>query len=75
MTANIEINYTRGGLQQAVLENHGYVMADAALRRHAPGLISDSAAPFAVPHPAWMEEARVREGLRDSARRTFLGRR
>jgi hypothetical protein len=50
-------------------------MAEAALSRHAAGLIASEAATFAVPYPEWMAEARVREALRDSAKRQLLGRR
>lgn len=52
----------------AVLENHGYLLAEAAIMRHVPELVSPSPAPFALPHPEWMEETKVREALRDSHR-------
>lgn len=57
-----------------ILENHGYAMADAAVKRHVPSIVTD--APFAPPHPAWppAAEAAVREALRDSARLRLLGR-
>lgn len=58
----------------AVLENHGYLLADAALRRHVPELLPASPPPPAVPHPGWMDEARARAALRDSHRRRLLGR-
>jgi NTE family protein len=58
----------------AVLENHGYLLADAALRRHLPALLPAEVPILTVPHPACMNERRVRAALRDSARRTFLGR-
>jgi NTE family protein len=61
--------------EQAVLENHGYVMAEAAVQRHAGGLIGGGAAPFAVPYAEWMDEAKVRRALKTSARRQLLGRR
>jgi len=64
-----------GKAEQAVLENHGYLLADAAAR--ARGLVRRrgivTAAPE-PPHPAWMSEARVREALAASSRRTPLGR-
>lgn len=61
--------------EQAVLENHGYFLAEAAVRRHAGQLISPAATPFNVPYPEWMDESRVRDALRDSAKRSFWGRR
>src|SRR5262249_48866231 len=54
--------------EASVLENHGYLLTDAAIGTHAPGLIS-TAAPLVVPNPQWMDEARVREALQDSSRR------
>ncbi|HVY95842.1 MAG TPA: patatin-like phospholipase family protein [Solirubrobacterales bacterium] len=64
-----------GKAEQAVLENHGYLLADAAVR--ARGLARrrgiETAAPE-PPHPRWMSEARVREALASSSRRTPLGR-
>jgi NTE family protein len=57
----------------AVLENHGYTLADAAIRRHLTALVP-SPGPATIPHPEWMDEVRVRIALKDSARRVFLGR-
>lgn len=62
--------------EAAVLENHGYLLADAAVERHVPQLRT-TAAPLRVPHPAWApaaDEARIREALRGSERRRVLGR-
>ncbi|HEX8752330.1 MAG TPA: hypothetical protein VF731_02835, partial [Solirubrobacterales bacterium] len=64
-----------GEAEQAVLENHGYLLADAAVRErglHVTGGIA--ARPPHPPHPAWMPERRVREALDASSRRTALGR-
>jgi NTE family protein len=58
----------------AVLENHGYLMAEAAIQRHAPALIGQDAAALSVPHPAWLDETRVRRELAASHRRTLFGR-
>lgn len=57
----------------AILENHGYLTADTAIRARAPHLIAHDA-PLAVPHPDWMDGRKVREALEDSHRRTILGR-
>jgi NTE family protein len=59
--------------EQSVLENHGYIMAEAAIRRHAADLVAIET-PFAIPHPEWMEKSCVEEALCHSHKRTFLGR-
>lgn len=61
--------------EAAVLENHGYLLAAAAIAKHQPDLGRDRMPPIAVPHPAWLDEDRVRLALRDSHRRRILGRR
>jgi len=59
--------------EAAVLENHGYWLADAAIRKHLPEL-AKSAPPPAVPNPDWAgPEEKISDALRDSSRRTFLG--
>lgn len=58
----------------AALENHGYLLAEAALRTHVPELIATNAA-VAIPHPDWMNETRVRKALAESSKRKLLGRR
>jgi NTE family protein len=58
--------------EAAVLENHGYFMAEAATRAHFP---QDLPRPqLRAPHPAWMHETTVRAALRESGRKKFLGR-
>lgn len=52
--------------EQAILENHGYWMADVAIRVHLPALYAH-AAPLRVPNPDWVDEQKVREALRNSA--------
>jgi hypothetical protein len=56
--------------EQAVLENHGYLLADAALRANG-GRGGPSAKP---PHRHWMDEGRVRQALMASSRRMRRGR-
>lgn len=61
--------------EQAVLENHGYLLADAALRER--GLATAGGVeglPPEPPHPRWMREVRVREALSGSSRRKMVGR-
>jgi hypothetical protein len=64
-----------GEAEQAVLENHGYLLADAALRnggfRVAAGI---EPLPPLPPHPRWMDPDRVRAALGASSRRTPIGR-
>jgi NTE family protein len=58
--------------EQSVLENHGYLLADAAIKRHAPQLITEPA-PLKIPYPAWMDENAVAKALRNSGKWKFLG--
>jgi NTE family protein len=59
--------------EAAVLENHGYLLADAAVKRHVPALLPSVAPPLVVPYPDWMDESRVRGALKDSGHRSLLG--
>jgi NTE family protein len=62
--------------EQAVLENHGYVVADYAAQQRAADLISAGAQPLVVPNPDWLEEAKVRRAMADSHRQQLpFGRR
>jgi NTE family protein len=60
--------------EAAVLENHGSLPADAAVKRHVPTLLPASIPTLAVPHPGWMDEDRVRAELKDSGHRSLIGR-
>ena len=57
-----------------MLENHGYLIAETAIRRHAPELATETA-PLAIPHPDWMDEERAATALEDSSRTRFFSRR
>jgi len=59
--------------EMAVLENHGYSMAEAAVRRYAPALVVPNALPFAMPYPDWLDENRVKEALEDSSKIKLFG--
>ncbi|HEX6966317.1 MAG TPA: patatin-like phospholipase family protein, partial [Gemmatimonadaceae bacterium] len=59
--------------EAAVLENHGYLLADVAIRRHVRALLPNEIPPLAVPHPAWLDEPRVRAALARSGKQTVLG--
>jgi hypothetical protein len=64
-----------GEAEQAVLENHGYLLADAGVReRGLVGTMGIEPCPPEPPHPRWMSEERVREALVGSARRSAVGR-
>ena len=60
----------------AALENHGYLVAEAALRRRVPALIANPGAPLVLPHaaPRWADERRLREALAGGHARRLLGR-
>jgi NTE family protein len=58
----------------AVLENHGYLIAETAIRRHAPEFATKPP-PLAIPHPEWMDEKRAAVALADSSRTRFFSRR
>lgn len=62
--------------EYAVLENHGYLLAEAAIHAHLAGALPVPASPpaLAIPHPDWMDEPDVRRALAGSARHTFWGR-
>jgi NTE family protein len=60
--------------EAAVLEDHGYLLADAAVKRHVPTLLPAAVPPLAVPHPGWMDEGRVRAALKHSGHRSLFGR-
>ena len=64
-----------GEAEQAVLENHGYLLADAAVRgRGLVAAMGIEPGPPQPPHPHWMNAERVRAALVASARRTAIGR-
>lgn len=53
----------------ACLENHGYSLADAALRSRAPSLCPNLAAPFRWPHEEWCDDVKLPSALAGSDRR------
>jgi NTE family protein len=59
--------------ERAVLENHGYVLADVGLRKHLAGLGNDEV-PFVTPHPEWCDEEKAARALRFSSWRIWPGR-
>ncbi|MDR3748040.1 MAG: patatin-like phospholipase family protein [Acidobacteriota bacterium] len=59
--------------EASVLENHGYLLADAAIRVHVPKLLPAQVPALNIPHPEWMDEAKVQVALKDSHKRALLG--
>lgn len=61
--------------EASILENHGYWLADAAIRKHVPQLLSSAIPPLNVPNPEWVgPEEKIRDALKASGKRTLLGR-
>ena len=59
--------------ERAVLENHGYLMAETAIRSHAAKLVHDG--PEArPPFPEWIDEQKAADALRDSAKTKIFAR-
>ena len=56
----------------ACLENHGYALADAALRKHGGALCPNAAQAFNWPHPDWADEQVARNTLASSGERSIL---
>jgi NTE family protein len=54
--------------ERAVLENHGYLMADIALRKHGGGIVTGPLPATAVPHPEWLDEVKAANALRESGK-------
>jgi NTE family protein len=52
----------------AVLENHGYLMAEIAVRKHESALVEGTWPELAVPHPDWLDEVRAGNALRSSGK-------
>ena len=59
--------------EQQVLERHGYLVAEARVRSHAPELITRDV-PARPPHPEVGDPAVALRALQDSSRRRLLGR-
>jgi NTE family protein len=59
--------------ERAVLENHGYLMAETAIRSHL-GALGPQSAPVNVPFPEWMDEAKAADALRESAKTKLFSR-
>jgi NTE family protein len=58
--------------EAAVLLNHGYLLADVAIKVHVPSLVTAGSVPVRVPYSDYMDEAKVRADLRDSSKRKLF---
>jgi len=58
----------------AVLENHGYFLADAAIRKHAGDLVLPNPPDATPPNPQWLDEDAIRAAMEDSDEVKPLGR-
>jgi NTE family protein len=59
--------------EASILMNHGYTLAEAAIRRHMPGWVAPEAPAAVPPYPEWMDEARVDVALKESGKRKIFG--
>ena len=61
--------------EASILENHGYWLADAAIKTHVSRLYPSDAPPAKAPNPDWdCSEEKIERALRESSQRTVLGR-
>lgn len=60
--------------EAGVLENHGYAMADLAVRSQAAGLVGDDVPAPRPPHPSLMDEEKAAAALAESARTKLFAR-
>jgi NTE family protein len=64
--------------EAAVLQNHGYFLADAAMKKHGAALLPQDPPPLAAPFPNWAppqkSETDIRIALQSSSARRKLGR-
>ena len=61
--------------EASILENHGYWLADAAIQKHVPELLPVDVPVLSVPNPEWAgPEEKVKDALKNSGKRTLLGR-
>jgi NTE family protein len=61
--------------EASVLENHGYWLADAAIKTHISNLLPALVPALQIPNPMWAgPEDKIKQALRNSAKRTVFGR-
>ncbi len=59
---------------QEILENHGYTLAEAGMRRYLPDLLSPEETAFTLPHPNMLDTGEAAAGIANSHRRFSLKR-
>jgi NTE family protein len=59
--------------ERAVLQNHGYLLVDTALRSHLDGLATAWTEPK-PPYPEWMDEEKAADALRESGKTKLFAR-
>jgi NTE family protein len=70
LIANIRTDFdTFSPAERAILENHGYLMADIAIRVHVPALYGAAPPALVIPYPEWLDPAKVRVALANSSKR------
>jgi NTE family protein len=57
-----------------VLQNHGYLLAEAATLSHTPEFRDKDAPPANAPYPDWLDSGRAEQALSNSHKRRKLGR-
>ena len=58
--------------EMGTLENHGYSLADAAVRSFATQVCSDPSVPFRWPHAEWSDDAKAEAALKRSSTRQIV---
>lgn len=60
--------------EQGALENHGYLLADAAAKTYLSNLVAPSSPAAEPPSPGWLDEPQIKKDLASSHKRKMLGR-
>jgi NTE family protein len=60
--------------ETGVLENHGYLLVDAAIQRHVSNFPNLIQTPLVLPYPDLMDEGKVRDALKNSHKTKIFGR-
>lgn len=72
--AGIRTDFDRfSDAEAAVLQNHGYFMADKAVQTHVPHVVKTGAPPLQPPFPDWLDEVKVVNALADSGKTKWFG--
>jgi hypothetical protein len=56
--------------EAAVLENHGYLLADKAVLTHCSEVATVPSAPTQAPHPEWLPPTETEDGVRQALSRS-----